>query len=239
MLFLTLLVLADDSPGWSKDGRYFRYGGYETHVIDAVTGVEIKTPVEIVPGQAKRKHPDGKREAVITEQAPKKIGEACSNASVRTHMFVEQGTTQTLSAAAGPAGTIAPYWSPDGLRVAWVIQDPPMKSCRMACPEPDSTALIGPAVGPRLHVLGDAGKDKAILATIIPALHKGGFAPTLVGVAQTHRAASVVYARKAVQAEAKALAAIVPGGATVDVLNWGAPAEIVLALGDSAFGGAK
>ena len=146
---------------------------------------------------------------------------------------VERGgkATPSASCAVKPpvrelVGYAAPAWSPDERRVAW--------SCYRHAGEWDYDVVVGPASGPRVEMLADATISKATIAAVAAALEKAGFFPTHAGPAQKARAATVVYAAKGFEAAAKAAAAAVPGGATVDGLSWKADADLVVAVGAGA-----
>ena len=95
--------------------------------------------------------------------------------------------------------------------------------------EQAGTAVITPAAGPRIQLVG---KDVAPEAfdRCFAALEKAGFAPTGQGPADTARPRAVVYAAKGFEADAKRIAAAVPGGASVEALSWKCKFDVVVAL---------
>jgi hypothetical protein len=133
---------------------------------------------------------------------------------------------------AGRNGKVTPYWSPDGSRVAWVLE----------------ASAANPFSGEPMKVLvefsGDGSKavellaDEALLKQTAPkvasALRKAGFPPARSGKAVKPREKSVVYAASGSEALAKQIAAAVPGGATVEALSWKTDCDVVVAVGKSA-----
>lgn len=131
-------------------------------------------------------------------------------------------------------------WSPDGRRVAWILSDAQGRSgeeSQAVMGEmdvwTDVAVAVGPAKGPRIQLLGK-GLPEAVYADVATRLEKGGFAPTLRGPAKSAREKTVVYSAPSAKADAEAIAALLPGGATVEALTWVAPADVVIALGKSA-----
>ena len=126
-------------------------------------------------------------------------------------------------------------WSPDGKRVAFVYSAGSSKPNGMGDYEGEdlSEVSIDRVVGPRVQLVG---KDLAQAAfdKTAAAIENAGFAPTGRDSAQANREKSVVFAAKGNEAAARAIAAVVPGGATVEALTWKPKFEIVVALGKSA-----
>jgi hypothetical protein len=132
--------------------------------------------------------------------------------------------------------SVSVSWSPDGRRIAWffdVDQVEPSGGDFMTGHA--GKAVIAPTTGPRIEVLGK-GVQAATFARFADALEKTGFAPTGEGPAEEARATSVVYAAKGQEAQAKKIAGLIPGGATIGELNWKSPFDVVVALGASAEG---
>jgi hypothetical protein len=158
----------------------------------------------------------------------------CSAMAGRVIAQVTRAGTTTLLhefAAPGLTGLISPYWL-DAERVLWLQED------EGGNPQRDGQhceALIsrGEAV---VELLGEEALTKKVGADVSAALARGGFTTLRIARAQKARAQSVVYAAKGAEADAAALAALVPGGATVEALSWKSEARLVLALGTSAAG---
>lgn len=126
-------------------------------------------------------------------------------------------------------------WSPDGKRVAFMYSAGSSKPNGMGDYETDdlNEVSIDRTVGPRVQLVGKDVAQAAFDKTAA-ALEKAGFVPTGQDSAQATREKSVVFAAKGSEAAAKAIAAVVPGGATVEALTWKPKFEVVVALGKSA-----
>ena len=97
-------------------------------------------------------------------------------------------------------GTITPFWSPDGRRIAWWIHHDLQVSDFPAYDE----LWITPARAPRVDVKPDKSLAPAARDAALRALDHAGFAPVVSGDAGAHRAATVVYA------QAKGWAIVIP-----------------------------
>ncbi|MFT3709994.1 MAG: LytR C-terminal domain-containing protein [Archangium sp.] len=126
----------------------------------------------------------------------------------------------------GSLHSISAVWSPDGRRL--------LLSCSKD-DDHDAVSFIVPGAFPRVQVLYPPKKpldEKAI--NLIDALSaKAGAVISFAGEAKKARPASVIYFAKDNEAEAKALAATLPGGATTEPLTWETTANVVIAIGDS------
>lgn len=139
----------------------------------------------------------------------------------------KQGTEAVYS----PTWLAYAFWDPTGRRVAVALFE-------QAEQTPGGTdgrrsELHVFACAPRIEVLA----QKALGArreAVADELEAAGFAVTRVGDAQDARAASKIYAAEGHRAAAEKIAALVPGGASVEPLTWKPNAEIVVALGGSA-----
>lgn len=130
------------------------------------------------------------------------------------------------SSAGNLRGAVVPYWSPDGHRVAWALE----RGYAMMNDFGYGKVFVS-AASVRTEVV--AAKDLSPDAAI-DALEKAGVYVTKTGPAQKAREKSVVYFAKGFDAEAKAAAAAVPGGATTEPLSWKAESDLVIALGATA-----
>jgi hypothetical protein len=133
---------------------------------------------------------------------------------------------------AGLTGRIKACFAPGGKRVAWIVE----RDSGMMRDPGDYAVLIGPNGGPRVQLVA----DKSILTQ---AAQKVGAALEAAGIVagsykasneKTPRATSVVYAAAGFEAEAQKLAKAVPGGASVEKLDWKAPFEIIVGIGATA-----
>jgi hypothetical protein len=114
-------------------------------------------------------------------------------------------------------GVSKPSWSPACHYVAWVTT---------------TEVLVFPS-GPLVEVLAHP-KVQAAVEPTLKALAAGGYGATARDPAQKERAKSVVYTWGGARDAAEKVAALVPGGATVEPITWVTPADIVVALGSSA-----
>ncbi len=133
--------------------------------------------------------------------------------------------------------TASASWSPDCKFVAWVLAGyAPGRSDRWRVPpyNPSSAVVVSPA-GPLIHIMAHRTASH-VAEPLRAALDAAGFAPHIGPRARGDRDATVVYARSASRPLAERVAAAVPGGATVDVLNWPTPADVIVAAGRSVVG---
>jgi hypothetical protein len=129
-------------------------------------------------------------------------------------------------------GKLELFWSPDGRRVAWHLWN---SVCDHSIGDWECSLLSNEFVlertaGPRVSVVA-FGEAPTQLGKALDALEKAGFTPTQVGPAQKARTATVVYAAKGKEADAKRVAAAL-GDAKVEPLTWKADADVVVALGE-------
>lgn len=162
-----------------------------------------------------------------------------AGASASFTLSVEQGGQSLVSGdwrgeggAGSLNGEIKLCWSPDGKRVAWVVH----RGSGMMRDEGDTTVIVGPTRAPRIQLVADKSILDAAAARVAAALEGAGFVTTSSKASneKTARKATVVYAAAGFEAAAASLAKAVPGGATVEKLDWKAPFELVVGIGDSA-----
>jgi LytR cell envelope-related transcriptional attenuator len=130
-----------------------------------------------------------------------------------------------------PHWSATPIWAPGGRRAVVAVAE--AKSKTMRGPVGGSMQLAVFPCGTRVEVLAPAELD-ARADPVAAALDKAGYAITRIGPAKARRSKTVVYSDDAHKDIATKLAATIPGGATVDKLDWKPNADIVVALGDSA-----
>jgi hypothetical protein len=128
--------------------------------------------------------------------------------------------------------TVRPVWSPDCRFVGWVLSGYRPSSAATGPWRPDRAALVGP-VGPTIHIMAHRSAPE-VVDPIADALRGAGFAPHVGAKALKDREATVVYTSGAAKAEAARIAAVIPGGATVEPLTWPTPADLVVAAGRTA-----
>ncbi len=162
----------------------------------------------------------------------------CPGASFKTVWFSDKpfscsAKRDGVSVALKPRnarGRLAQFWAPNGRRVVMFLRDerctPSMGD--FAC-EYVNEFVVDRTVGPRLHLAVYGQADDAVKKAV-EALERAGFAPTQLTPAQKERRATVVYAAKGAEAEAKRVASVL-AGATIEPLTWKTDAELVVALG--------
>jgi hypothetical protein len=134
-----------------------------------------------------------------------------------------------VAAYCAPAGSVDVYWTPDGRRTLWIAHH---AGHAMRDPGYDEI-VVGTDGNPGVSVAVDKAKLKDA-EKISAALAKAGFTVLKVSAAKKPRDKSVVFAAAGHEAEAKKLAAAVPGGAEVQTLDWKSPLDLVVALGPDA-----
>jgi hypothetical protein len=92
-----------------------------------------------------------------------------------------------------------------------------------------------PGPFPRVQVLYPPKKplDEKAIGFVDSLAASVGCVVSFAGEAKKARPASVIYFAKGNEAEAKALAEKLPGGATTEPLTWETTANLVLAVGES------
>jgi LytR cell envelope-related transcriptional attenuator len=136
------------------------------------------------------------------------------------------------SAGAGLSGSIGLCWAPNGRRVLWSLKREP----GMMRDEGDHQLVVGGAGGPRIQLVADKSILEQAAEAVGAALDQAGFTPTSAKASneKTARAASVVYAAAGYEDAAKQVALAVPGGATVAPLDWKAPFDVIVGIGQTA-----
>jgi hypothetical protein len=144
-------------------------------------------------------------------------------------LVVTRGGAQQVVAHCAPADSLDVYWTPDGKRTLWVahhfsraMRDPGFEEI-----------VVGTDGSPGVSVAVDKAKLKEAEKVSV-ALAKAGFTVLKVTAAKKPRDKSVVFAAAGREADAKKLAAAVPGGAEVQKLDWKSPQDLVVALGPDA-----
>jgi hypothetical protein len=123
--------------------------------------------------------------------------------------------------------SLSAWWSADGRQVALVMERPEAGTMRgPTMPELD---VVVSRAAPLVGVLAPKGVSTDKVATAIASL-----GVIQKGEAQTARDSSVVYYAAGYEADAKAIAAKVPGGATVAPMDWKGAQHVVVAVGASA-----
>jgi hypothetical protein len=115
------------------------------------------------------------------------------------------------------------YWSPDNRR-ALLHGSKYFEGWRVV-----------PGAFPRVQVLypPKAPLDQPTILKVDALAAQVGLVVSFAGEAKKARPASVIYADKGFEKQAAALAALLPGGATVDKLSWKTSASLVIAVGQS------
>ncbi len=238
--------------GWTQDSQFFVWSESDkVKILSGRTGALTEAPdleafkkthVLVEPSPS-RTSPDGKATAEM-----KMVSTAASNAGWSGNTWrpsatevvelrvVRDGVSTVSVAWRQGAYSVEPYWSPNGQRVAWVVNPSDRYSMDGTV---DRSVEIGGGGGPKIHLLADKGILVEGTKKVGAALEAAGYSPTFVGPAKKARDATVVYAAKGKEAIAAKIAAAIPGGATVDKLSWQTPADVVVAVGKSALKGGK
>ncbi len=243
--------------GWTADSRHFVWeiyfsgaaGWTEGRIYDARTGTITEAPgdencgseaesdtdrfycrtIKQVKGAFSETSPDGKARAeivpILTGGAGEWQGDGIwyRHASIRIELrVVRDGVSRVSAAVEGSVAKVRPYWSPDGSMVAWSVERP----------DGALEVVFGTAGIVNVDVVG----EKLVLAKAQPALDAivaAGFKPTGIRPALKARDVSVVYYAADLKDAAERIAKALPGGATVEKIDWKTPAEVVVALGRS------
>ena len=120
-------------------------------------------------------------------------------------------------------------WSPNGLWIVAFLNNPSW--VWMRGPIKGHHGMHLARTGPRVSVMANKAIPKEVREAIVNAALAQGFAAVDGGPSLKDRADNVVFATAGLEAEAKQIAALLPGGATVQKLNWDADVELVVALG--------
>lgn len=253
---LAVVVNADTGARTEYLLAHERYGKAPTALMGRGSALPNKQAFEawlkqhpLKPGSGPSS-PDGKRKAsirievveegdypqeVTKEDGAYKLSVLSSGQVIR--LVVDDRSVRTLRQQGvgmfDAQGSVRAYWSPDQKRVAWIVQRDDLQWMRGPIPG-DASVVVTDAVGLRVSVVAPEVALDQVKAKVVPALKEAGFAPTNVAAALKARAQTVVYARKRRREDAKRIAEVVPGGATVEDLTWKTDMDIVVAVGDSA-----
>jgi hypothetical protein len=199
----------------------------------------------LTPASADRDAPTGVRLEVRTEgNAPEWKGPVCSVLGHRDDEATTFATPGLSRAGEGfwalPRYTVeAPSWqgslytqfsarwTADGRQVAVLIEKP--TAMTMRGPSFGKLDVVVSRAAPLVGVLAPKGVSTDKVATAIASL-----GVIQKGEAQTARDSSVVYYAAGYEPDAKAIAAKVPGGATVAPMDWKGAQHVVVAVGASA-----
>lgn len=154
---------------------------------------------------------------------------------VRDGKSVPAATWKGDSGAGTLSGDVSLCWAPDGRRVAWFVHRNPSMMRDLG----ETALFLSPTGGPRIQLVADKGALPRAAALVGAALDQGGFTPTASKESSeaTPREKTVVYAAAGFETAAAAVAALVPGGATVAKLDWKPPFDLVVGIGKSALPG--
>jgi hypothetical protein len=152
-----------------------------------------------------------------------------SGSSSGWNLVVKRGGTQQVAAKCDPASAVEVYWTPDGKRTIWVVGH---RGRAMRDPGYDDL-IIGTDGNPGVAVAVDKAKLRDAEKLSAP-FAKAGFTVLSLTPAVKAREKSVVFAAAGHEADAKKLAAAVPGGADVQKLDWKSQVDLVVALGPEA-----
>jgi hypothetical protein len=247
-----VLAGAPTEPGlyWERDGAGVLFVYQEpmedtTHrlVVDASTGETIQDETKVAAWckhrrfgestKASRLSPDKKAKAEVLapsiESGSWSNGAWSASGGAEWSLVVIRDGKTWPSATCSGGDRIEPFWFPDGTRILWDAYHKGQNMRDTGYHE----FIIGPAGLPRIGVVAVKPALRTLAPRVTKALAKAGFMVSRVSTTNTQRAASVVYASEGFEDRAKDVAKAVPGGATVEVLNWPAPFDLIVAVGDS------
>jgi hypothetical protein len=136
------------------------------------------------------------------------------------------------SQGGGLSGDVRACWAPGGLRVALVLH---RRSGMMRAPG-DTRLVVAATRGPRVQLVADAAILGDAIARVAAKLEAAGFVATGTKASNEAkpRASTVIYAAAGFEADAAQASQAVPGGATVEKLDWKAPYDLVVGIGATA-----
>ena len=239
-----LLSLKSDSKKWLEVGARSHEGWPDAAAFEAFVKAnavalkvsrssadgKLKAAATVKPGSGRWEKDSFEFQGDEGGSAPRStITLYVTRAERRSPSFVWQGEGPGGGAL---SGNVRPIWSPDGARVAWVIH----RNAGMLRDREETFVRLGPAGGPRVELALAKALDAVAAARVREALGMKNFVVVKESPALKAREVSVVYGAKGFEDDAKAIAALVPGGATVEPLSWKTDAEVVVAVGQSAAG---
>lgn len=125
---------------------------------------------------------------------------------------------------------VAGYWSADWRHVALSVERRELDTM-WGTELPSLEVVLAPAA-PLIGMLAPASVEGAVLDRVEAAVRDLG--PVQRAPAKAERAVSVIYAATGYEADARAIASRIPGGATVEPMSWPAPQHVIVAVGASA-----
>lgn len=189
-----------------------------------------------------RTSPDGKSKAVVVVNAAAAggawVGDQFRPAGITSAELRVERDGRAMVSRNWLHGVLeaTTLWSPDGRYVAWVLTTSDWSGMDGSR---SFQVVVGPGRGTRTQVLAAAEVLAKGSPKLLDAVEKAGLTLAFVGPAKKARPRSVVYAAKGFEADAQRLAALVPGGATVEPMSWASGADVVLAGGSSVLGGGR
>jgi hypothetical protein len=130
--------------------------------------------------------------------------------------------------------SVLAVWSPEGTRIAFLTED------AAAGRHTQSSASVEVALGPPIPF--ELRANPELVPERLDAIARSlaadyGQRPLRTGAADTVREKTVIYVRPGHEAEASALACLLPGDTTTAKLDWKTDADVVIGLGKSAAAG--
>ena len=139
---------------------------------------------------------------------------------------VARGAAEWPLTLPGIPDQVFAWWSPDSRRALLQV-----------ITNDSSMFLLVPGAFPRVQVLypPHAPLDADTLSRVDQLAARAGLVVAFAGEAKKERPKTVVYAARGNEAQARTLAGLLPGGATVEPLTWKVNASVVVAVGASFF----
>jgi hypothetical protein len=134
------------------------------------------------------------------------------------------------------AGTISPQhtWSPNCSHIAWTRRGNRLNAHKSdgVLPYQRIGTITVRAAGPVVHIMAHKDAEETV-APLLAHLSKEAWAPHVGPNALKDRDATVLYATDEAMETAASMAATIPGGATVELMTWPSPGDIIVAAGRS------
>jgi hypothetical protein len=232
-------------------------GGWQVHAQDVRTGdvVSFEEAAEMsddeveaklaawtkvhptVEVKASRVSPDGKgsAEVELTKQALAGTwsgGTWTSGGGTEWVFAVKRDGKSRRTATSSGGEWVRVYWSPDGKRILWEIEQ---GGHGMRDPGYEEQ-IFGPANGPSIS-LSIGAPDQKRAAEMADLLEAKGYVITETLKAKATRPKSAVLAHPGFEAVAAEIAKLIPGGASIEKLDAGSDRDLIIAVGKSALGG--